>query len=143
ITPVETNAGAQSQFVKQVAGMPVEPLKPVWLDFEKDIQRGKVGPAEVLYVQNNDNGLFRMAYRINTGNWNDKRLAVAANYLQFLGTPTKSAEEISREFYKLACSFNVSASNEFTTITLEGLQENFGQATALLEDLLANCQPDE
>ena len=143
ITPVETNAGAQSDFVKEVAAMPESPLKPVWLDFNKDLQKGKVGPAELLYVQNNDNGLFRMAYRINAGNWNDKRLSVAANYIQFLGTGTKSAEDISREFYKLACSFNVNAGNEFTTITVEGLQENFAQATALLEELLTNCKPDE
>jgi len=143
ITPVETNAGAQSDFVKEVAAMPESPLKPVWLDFNKDLQKGKVGPAELLYVQNNDNGLFRMTYRINAGNWNDKRLGVAANYIQFLGTGTKSAEDISREFYKLACSFNVNAGNEFTTITVEGLQENFAQATALLEELLTNCKPDE
>ncbi|RYZ39668.1 MAG: insulinase family protein, partial [Sphingobacteriales bacterium] len=77
------------------------------------------------------------------GTWNDKRLPVAANYLQFLGTGDKTSEDISREFYKLACSFNVSAGNEFTTITLEGLGENFTQATALLEDLLANARPDE
>jgi predicted Zn-dependent peptidase len=143
ITPVETNAGKQSPFVKEVAGMPVDAVKPVWLDYQKDIQRGKVGPAEILYVQNKDNGLFRMAYRINTGTWNDKRLGMAANYLQFLGTGNKSAEEISKEFYKLACSFNISAGQEFTTISLEGLQENFAQATTLLEDLLKNCKPDE
>ncbi len=84
-----------------------------------------------------------MVYRINAGTWNDRRLAVAANYLQFLGTPQKSAEDISREFYKLACSFSVNTGSEFTTISLEGLQENFKQAAALLEDLLVNCQPDE
>lgn len=143
ITPVETNAGAQSTFVKEVASMPLSSLKPVWLDFNKDMQRGRIGPAEVLYVQNKENGLFRMSYRIAMGNWNDRRLGVAASYLQFLGTKDKTSEDISKEFYKLACSFNVSASNEFTTISLEGLQENFATAVALLEDLLANCQPDE
>jgi predicted Zn-dependent peptidase len=143
ITPVETNAGSQSDFVKEVTAMPVKPLKPVWVDYNKDMQRGKLGPAEILYVQNKDNGLFRMAYRIKAGTWNDKKLAIAANYLQFLGTNTKTAEEISKEFYKLASSFNVNAGNEFTTIYLEGLQENFDKATALLEDLLVNCKPDE
>ena len=143
ITPVETNAGKQSAFVKEVADMPLSPVKPVWLDYQKDILRGKLGPAEILYVQNNENGLFRMSYRINIGAWNDKRLPVAAQFLQFLGTASKSAEDISKEFYKLACSFNVNTGNEFTTISLEGLQDNFTQATALLEDLIANCRPDE
>ena len=143
ITPVETNAGAQSEFVKEVAAMPVKSLQPVWLDYNKDMQRGKLGPVEVFSVQNKENGLFRMSYRVHMGTWNDKRLGVAAGYLQFLGTGDKTAEDISKEFYKLACSFNVSAGNEYTTVSLEGLQENFTQATALLENLLANCKPDE
>ncbi len=143
ITAVETNAGKQSNFVKTVNGMPVEPLKPVWLDYNKDLQRANLGPAEVLYVHNNENGLFRMAYRYKMGTWNDKRLAIAAQYLQFLGTETKTSEQISKEFYKLACSFNVNTSGEFTTVSIEGLQENFDKATALFEDLVSNCVANE
>ena len=143
ITPVETNAGKQSPFVKSINDMPVDPLKPVWLDFNKDIQRGNIGPAEVLYVHNDENGLFRMAYRFKMGTWSDKRLSLAAQYLSFLGTENKTSEEFSKEFYKLACNYNVNTNGEFTTVTIEGLQENFEKANALFEDLLANCVPDE
>ena len=143
ITPVETNANAQSEFVKTVNKMPVAPLSPVWIDYSSDIKRSNVGPAEVLYVNNDVNGLFRMTYRIKMGTWNDRRMAVAAQYLQFLGTGTKSAEDISREFYMLACSFNVNAGNEYTTVFIEGLQENYGKAVALFEDLITNCAADE
>jgi len=143
ITPVATNANEQSQFVRTVINMPTEPVKPVWLDYNKDIRKADLGPAEILYVNNNENGLFRMSYRYKMGTWNDNRLSLAANYLQFLGTGELTAEEVSKEFYKLACSFNVYSESEYTTITLEGLQENFDKAAKLLENLLANCKPDE
>jgi predicted Zn-dependent peptidase len=143
ITPVETNRNAQSKFLKEVTAMPTDPVKPVWVDYDKDIVRGKAGTADVMYVHNDENGLFRMSYRFNMGTWNNNKLPVAAQYLNFLGTDKMSAEQISKEFYKLACSFNVNVANEYTTITLEGLNENFEQAVALLEDLLANCKPDE
>jgi predicted Zn-dependent peptidase len=143
ITPVETNRNAQSAFVKQVNNMPATPVKPVWLDYNKDLQKAKVGPAEVLYVQNKDNSLFRLRYRYELGTWNDKKLSLAAQYLQFLSTGTMSAEEITKAFYKIACSFNVSASTEFTTVTIEGLQENMEQAVQLFEDVLKNCKVDE
>ncbi len=143
ITPVETNPNAQSAFVKKIDAMPTESIKPVWLDYDKDITKGNLGPAEVLYVHNNENDLFRMSYRYKMGTWNDKKLSVAAQYLQFLGTDGKSAETFSKEFYKLACSFNVRSDNEYTTVSLEGLQENFDKAVALLEDLMANCKPDD
>ena len=143
ITPVATNRDSQSQFVKDVINMPVDPVQPVWVDYNKDIQRGSLGPAEILYVQNKDNGLFRLAFRYKLGTWNDKKLAIAANYLQFLGTDKMSAEDFSKEFYKLACSFNVRTDGEFTYVSLDGLQENFGKAEALLEDLLNNCKADD
>ena len=143
ITPVETNPKAQSDFVKSVNAMPVDAIAPVFIDYNKDIQKSNVGPAEVLYVHNDENGLFRLAYRYKMGNWNDKRLAVATQYLQFLGTDKKTAESFSKEFYKLACSFNVTADNEFTTVRIEGLQENMDKAVALYEDLVTNCVADD
>jgi len=143
ITPVETNRNAQSAFVKKVNDMPATAVKPVWLDYSKDMQQSKVGPAQVLYVQNKDNSLFRLRYRFEMGTWNDKKLSLAAQYLQFLSTDKMSAEEITKAFYKIACSFNVSASTEFTTVTIEGLQENFNEAVKLFEDVLKNCKADE
>jgi len=143
ITPVETNPKAQSDFVKAVNAMPVDAIAPVFIDYNKDIKKGNLGPAEILYVHNDENGLFRLAYRYKTGTWNDKRLSVAAQYLQFLGTDKTTAENFSKEFYKLACSFNVNADNEYTTVRIEGLQENMNKAVALYEDLVTNCVADE
>lgn len=143
ITEVETNRNSQSQFAKTVINMPVSPLKPVWLDYDKDIKKANIGPAELMYIHNEENGLFRMAYRFRFGTWNDKKLGIAAQYLQFLGTDKTTAERISKDFYKLACSFNIRADNEYTTVNIEGLQENFDAAVALFEDLLTNCQADE
>ncbi len=143
ITPIDPNADKQSKFVKEVIDMPVAPVLPVWVDYNKDLQKGKLGPAEILYVHNSDDGLFRMSYRYKLGTWNDKKLAIAAQYLQFLGTDKTTAEEFSKQFYKLACSFSLRAEGEYTTATIEGLQENFTKAVALFEDLVTNCKPDE
>jgi predicted Zn-dependent peptidase len=143
ITPVEVNAGAQSAFLKQVNGMPSTSVKPVFLDYQKDIQRAKSGNVNVLAVQNKDNSIFRLYYRYDMGSWNNKLLPIAAQYIQYLGTKTKTAEDFSKAFYKLASSFSISTGTEISTVSFSGLQENFGATVKLYEDLLANCQPDE
>ena len=143
ITPVETNRDAQSDFVRQVNNMPASPVKPVWVDYGKDLQKAKLGPAEVLYVQNKNNSIFRLRYRFDMGTWNNKKLGMAAQYIQFLSTDKMSAEDITKAFYQIACSFTVSASSEFTTVTIEGLQDNFTKAVTLFEDVLKNCKTDE
>src|SRR5690606_25591050 len=40
-------------------------------------------------------------------------------------------------------SFNVSTGEEYTMVTIEGLQENFDKAVKLYEDLVMNAKPDE
>lgn len=143
ITPVSVNRDAQSEFLKTIAEMPENKINPVWLDYKKDIERSKTGPYEVLSVKNKDNNLFRINYYYETGSWTNKLLPLAAEYLEFIGTKNKSAEDISKDFYKLASQFRVSVSSENTYISIDGLQENFDQTIRLFDDLLKNCVADQ
>ena len=143
ITPVETNPDKQSAFVKTINEMPATAAKPVFLDYKKDIQKSKLGKAEVLYVPNKDNDIFRLSYRYKIGSLNDKKQSLASQYIQFLGTHKMTAEEISKAFYKIACSFNVSTGEEYTTVNIEGLQENFENAVKLYEEVVNNVKADD
>jgi len=142
ITPVETNAGKQSTFVKRIEAMPVGQVAPQWLDYTTGITRAKAGIADVLYVQNRESDLFHLYYRLDMGSWNSRLLPMAAQYLQYLGTAAHPTAEVSRAFYSIACNFSVNATTETTTISITGLQENFGRAVALFEDIMRHCLPD-
>jgi predicted Zn-dependent peptidase len=142
ITPVETNAGKQSDFVKKVEAMSVASVSPQWLDFQSGIARTKAGVADVLYVPNKDNELFHLYYRLDMGSWNNRFLPLAAQYLQYLGTAQHPTDEISKAFYDIACNFSVNVTTEQTSISITGLQENFDRAVSLFEDVVHNCLPD-
>lgn len=143
ITPVSLNRDAESAFLKQVNNSPMSDIKPVFLDFKKDLKQTNAGKHALMYVKNDENALFNLAYRFEMGTWHNKLLPIAFQYLQFLGTDKYTAEQLSKEFYALACSYNANAANENTTVSLSGLQDNFGKATALLEHVMQNCKPDE
>ncbi|MGL5111467.1 MAG: M16 family metallopeptidase [Flavobacterium sp.] len=143
ITPIETNADKQSEFLQQVNAIPSIASLPIFLDYNKDLKKSKIEKAEVLYVQNKDNSIFRLKYRYKIGTLNDLKQALAAQYLQFLGTDTMTAEQISKAFYKVACSFTIATSDEYTTVSIEGLQENFEKAVQLYEDIISNAKADE
>lgn len=142
ITPIETNAGKQSDFVKRIEAMPVAPVQPQWLNFDSAFVHAKAGIANVLYVRNKENDLFHLYYRFPIGSWNNRLLPMAAEYLQYLGTPQHPTDEIARAFYSIACNFSINTTTEETTISIMGLQENFGRAVALFEDVMRHCQPD-
>ena len=67
----------------------------------------------------------------------------ASSYLTFLGTDKYTAEEISKAFYNIACSYNLSVGAEVATINITGLQENFDKAVSLVEHIFANIKPNE
>jgi predicted Zn-dependent peptidase len=143
ITPVQVNSTAQSPFLKQVNALPANVIKPVWVDYNKDILRAQAGPCQLLAVANKDNSIFKMHYLYDMGSWHSKLLPLAAQYLQYLGTGTKTAEDFSKAFYKLASSYDITVGPEQTVVNFEGLQENFDATLKLYEELLANCKPDE
>jgi predicted Zn-dependent peptidase len=143
ITPIFINREAESEFLVTIRNNTVEPLQPVFVDFDKDLTRLKTKTGqEVFYVENSENNTFNLYFYFNMGSWNDKLLSLAVSYLPYLGTSDMTAEEIQQEFYKLACTFSVSAGNEETYITISGLSENFIPALKLAEKILMDPVPD-
>lgn len=143
ITPVTVNRDAQSDFLVSVENIPENKIEPVWIDYDKDIDRAKYDGYEILAVKNPDNDLFRINYYYETGSRGNKLLPLATDYLEFIGTQDKSVEDISKSFYGLASSFRVNAGDRATYVTLDGLQENFEETIQLFDDLLKNCMADQ
>lgn len=143
ITPVEMNAGLQSEYVSNIVNMPDNPVSPQWMDFDKDIKKDQVNNLDILYVQNEKNDLFRQYYYFDLGSYHSKLLPLAASYLSFLGTSKYSSEEISKEFYQLASSFTINVQAENTSISIRGLKENYEESVVLFEHLLKDAIVDE
>lgn len=141
ITPIETNRDKTSEFLAAIQATEVKPIEPVFIDFEKDMQKLKTkNGIEVLYKQNQTNDIFSLLYVFDMGNNHDKAMGTAFEYMKYLGTSTKSLQQINEEFYKLACYFGVSPGSDRTYVTLEGLAEKMPQAMELFEELLADAQ---
>ena len=144
ITPVETNREAQSDFLKELTESEVPPIEPAFIDYEKDISQASLSSGTpLLYKKNEENETFSMYYVVDMGANHMRELDMALDYLPYLGTSSMTADELSQEFYKIACSFNVSASNDRVYVSVSGLSDNFDKAVELLEGLLADAQPNE
>lgn len=143
ITPIPTNRDLVSPFVKEVQESKVDPIQPVFLDFEKDLSRFETAKGlPVIYKQNKENDLFNLVFRYEFGQEDDNRYDVAAGYIDFLGTDKLSAAQLKQQFYKLACNYSLSVQGDAIQIGLSGLGENMAQALALLEDLLRHAKAD-
>ncbi|MDR1896682.1 MAG: insulinase family protein [Prevotellaceae bacterium] len=143
ITPVPTNRDKESGFLAELKSRKTPSIEPVFVDYSKDLSKPKAkNDIEILYKQNTVNPLFSINYVFEMGNSNDRLLGLAFDYMDYLGTSKRTAEELKSELYKLACSFGVSATNERVYVSLSGLSDNFEKALLLLEERLADAVVD-
>ena len=144
ITPIPSNRDNASDFLKEIQASKTEPIKPRFVDFEKDMTKAEMpNGLPVLYKKNTTDGLFNLSFVYDYGTENVRGLDLVSDYLNYIGTDKKTSAEIKQEFYKLACNYNISIGDNRTTISLSGLQENMEQALALLEDIIGNAKGDK
>jgi zinc protease len=143
ITPLAINRDDQSAYAKYFDSLPDVRLDPVFLDYEKDIFHGKVAGLTFNAIKNTSNELFTLQYIFDMGKNHDLEMALAIEYLPFLGTSSYSAEELTKEFFKLGVDFSVYTGEDRIYVTLIGLQASFEKGLALFEQLMADAQPDE
>ncbi|HSH67843.1 MAG TPA: insulinase family protein, partial [Bacteroidia bacterium] len=144
ITPVQVNRAEKSEFLKTILSKPVKDIQPVFLDFNTDIKKFTIkNNIQVLYTPNTENKTFAMYYIFDMGTNQNKKLEMAINYLQYLGTKELTAAQVQEEFFKLGCSYSVNAREDQVYVSISGLTENIEKATKLFENLLATAQPNE
>ncbi len=144
ITPIMANRNNQSEFLKEVAGTPVKPIEPVFVDFSKDMSVAQITDGvELLYKENELNDIFTLSFRFADGINNDPELGYVAEYLSYLGTEEMSNEEFSKKMYELACSYSLQIGSSYSSLRLTGLSENMEEALKLVENLILNAKGDE
>ncbi|MBB00248.1 MAG: peptidase M16 [Saprospirales bacterium] len=142
ITAVEVDRESQSDFYAAFDTVRSARLTPKFVDYESSISVSSLNDIELSYVQNENNQIFELYYIFDIGSNTDKELALAIQYLPYLGTSKYSAEELQKEFYRYGLEFGVNAGSDQVFVFLTGLEDNLDKGIELFEHVLANAQAD-
>jgi len=144
ITPVEANRDAESPFVKDINGMDISQINAEFLDYDSSINRGKLKhKVPFYYIANELNETFNLYYIFDMGRNHDKELALAIEYLPFLGTDRYSAAELQQRFFELGLAFGIQSGEDQIYVSLSGLEESLKEGVELFEHILDNVKKDE
>lgn len=144
ITPIMMNRDAESDFLKEIKSTEVKPIKPVFVDFEKDMSKFELKDGvEVLYKKNETTDLFDLVYIYNKGVAHNHNLYMSDSYIEYLGTEKMSAGEIAGKMYGLACSSGFETFDTSCNVKISGLSENMTQAMDITEERLFNAQGND
>lgn len=144
ITPVDIDRDSKSEFYKQWDTIQSGRVNPVFVDYKNAIKTGQTKSGlSFSNIENNNNDLFSLHYILDMGSDNDKEMAIAIDYLPYLGTSKYTPEELQKELFKLGVSFDVYSSRDQVYVTLRGLNKSLEEGTALFEEILRDVQPDQ
>ena len=144
ITPIVTNRDKQSAFLVEIQNAAVKPIEPKWVDLDAEVSRFTLdNGTEVLYKQNTTTDLFRLTYHYDMGVLNDPTLNIAFDYLDYLATTNRTAEEQAIALYNIAGSFRMTAGGDRSQATLSGLGSEMTRVMEIYEDKIANPVADE
>lgn len=142
ITPIHIDRENESQFFKDFQKHKVKEIEPVFVDFDQSIKREKLKGKNLYSIHNPINDLASVYYITEMGSDHNKKLSLAINYLDYLGTTKYSPEDIKKEFYKIGIEYGVGTGSLRSYVYISGLQENLAKGIELFEHLMANAKAD-
>jgi len=144
ITPAAIDRKSKSKFYEKLTAQKTPALKPLWLDYKKDIQcKDLKAGMEFDYLKNNSNELFKLFYIYDMGKNHNKKLPLAVNYLPYLGTDKYSAEDLQKEMFKYGLSLGVNTNEDRCYVYITGLKKSLDKGIELIEHILSNLKADQ
>ena len=112
-------------------------IEPVFVVPGRDFTRKQLREGvELYYAANPLNDLFSFEISVDVGKLADERLGVAGRLLDKSGAGKLSPGELKKEWYRLGTEFSFSPGSHATSISISGLDENFGASIDLMREVL-------
>ncbi len=143
IDPVPIDPSKQSEFAKNILGLPFDQIEPVFVDSTKDytVVEADTG-VKLYYAPNPVNDLFSFSIQVEFGTHEDNTIAIATQLLDKSGIEGISSLDLQKEWYKLGSSFAIGAGENETFIQITGLDEKFEETLGLMLQLVTNPVSD-
>jgi zinc protease len=142
ITPIRMNEDSTSAFARQFLKVKPKSAEPVFIDYKSVIRQYNLkNEIPVSFIKNNKNDLFELDIVFDMGKNHDKKIPLAVNYLDLIGTDKYNPGDWKKEFYRLGLSFKATARNSQTIFHIEGLEENLPAGIQLIDHLLSSAKP--
>lgn len=134
IKPVISNTDSESKYSKKFHSIPTINIKNNFVNFNKDVKLLKIKDKVSLYYTNNPmNNIFSFTVKYGVGTYKNPILEYSMKYVNEITSKT-----LLTEIERLGCRYSFSVNEDYVTIYLTGLQENFEKAIELLNTAINN-----
>lgn len=141
---VPKNSEASSEYAKQLEQLPVQEVKPRFIDFQKDVETVSLTPLATLYATANPvTDIFTLNLVYQVGTLEQPKLMHLANYLQFLGTDSLSFHEFRTRLQVLGSTVSFDATDKQFFMRITGFDKHFKETVQLAGDFIRHVKADD
>lgn len=141
---VPKNSEASSEYAKQLEQLPVQEVKPRFIDFQKDVETVSLIPLATLYATANPvTDIFTLNLVYQVGTLEQPKLMHLANYLQFLGTDSLSFHEFRTRLQVLGSTISFDATDKQFFMRITGFDKHFKETVQLAGDFIRHVKADD
>lgn len=141
---VPKNSEASSEYAKQLEQLPVQEVKPRFIDFQKDVETVSLTPLATLYATANPvTDIFTLNLVYQVGTLEQPKLMHLANYLQFLGTDSLSFHEFRTRLQVLGSTISFDATDKQFFMRITGFDKHFKETVQLAGDFIRHVKADD
>ena len=141
---VHKNSEASSEYAKQLEQLPVQEVKPRFIDFQKDVETVSLTPLATLYATANPvTDIFTLNLVYQVGTLEQPKLMHLANYLQFLGTDSLSFHEFRTRLQVLGSTISFDATDKQFFMRITGFDKHFKETVQLAGDFIRHVKADD
>jgi len=138
------NAVKKSLFAEEIEKLPVNPIKPKILDFDKSVKTIAYNDSYTLYCAPNPyNDIFSLDIVYNYGNLQDSTLIYAIQYLNLQGSKCISFDKFQMDLQTIGAKMEVYSTDEEFHIHLSGFEKDLEHIVQICKDKLFNPANDE
>lgn len=139
IDPLSIDPNKESEFMREVEQLSCAPLHPKFLEQDRDFSVREIAPGvRLIHAHNTLNDLFSLETRMEFGFDHEPMLSFAKRMLDRAGAGELDSEQLKIEWYKLATDFGFGVREDFSTFSLNGLDESFETSLELAQKHLLN-----
>lgn len=138
LDPIKPMKHDDSAYAKHFLNIPTTPAKREFVNLNTDVKTVPFqDKVKLHYVENKKNDIFSMNIVFHVGTHKIPMLKYTVSLMNNAGIMAQfKPDELRSEFGKLGLSYNFSVSDYYTTINLQGTEENLAEASQLISRLM-------
>lgn len=141
---VPKNSDASSAYVERLEKIPVQEVRPHFLDFEKDAEVVSLHPLVTLYNKHNlVNDIFSLTLSYGVGELELRDLEKVSAYLPFVATESMSFDTFRGKLQELGSTLTFDSTDSEFLMVVNGFDSHFNQTMTLVGDFLRHAKPDD